>query len=183
MRNSSKLRERGTKWFLWRWWYFLRYKVPSDLQYYWSRWNCNVIVRTELGFRKVHIHRSILDHDVLLGKWFLDVDINFEDVLPGVLQYQVLELPQLPRAPVVEAGARRGPGDQVTDPGVDLLYGQPRLVVTRPAELLYNPTEVRGPERWEVGDGGLGYLIFYLFSPKRLIPQTTKFSIREIEWI
>ena len=99
---------------------------------------------------KGSIHRGILNHDVLLCKWFLDVDVNFEDILLGVLQNQGLELSQFRPTPVVYFKSlilTNGPADQGTDGRVDLLYGQPRLVATRPSELLYNSTEVRGPER------------------------------------
>ena len=98
---------------------------------------------------KGSIHRSRLNHDVLLCKWFLDVDINFEDILLGVLQNQSLELSQFPPAPVVDFQSlivTNGPPDQGTEARVDLLYGQPGLVFTGPAQLLYYQTEVRGPE-------------------------------------
>ena len=97
----------------------------------------------------VFIHRGILDHDVFLCEWFFYVDINFEDVLPRVLQYQVLELGELSPAPVVEPQhmlVTWSLADQGTDARVDLLYGQSGLVITRPAQLSHYPAEVRGPE-------------------------------------
>ena len=93
----------------------------------------------------VFIHRSILDHDVFLCEWFFNVDIDFEDVLTGVLQYQVLELGELRPAPVTEPQVVLVTGslaDQGTDARVDLLYGQSGLVITRPAQLSHYPAEV-----------------------------------------
>ena len=38
------------------------------------------------------LHRGVLHHEVLPSKWLFDVNINFENVLLGVLQNQIVEL-------------------------------------------------------------------------------------------